>query len=77
MNKIKLLLLAAGAALAIAGCDSNIGSDNDDGMAEKAGASLDKAGKQIEDAAKDVGKALEEACEDVKDGVGAKDAKCD
>ena len=77
MNNFKLLLLAAVASLALAGCDSKLGSDRDDGAAEKAGAALDNAGKKLEGAAKDVGKALEDACEEVKDGVGAKDVKCD
>lgn len=77
MNNLKLLLLAAVASLAIAGCDSTIGSDRDDGKAEKAGAALDDAGKQIEKTVKDVGEALEDACEEVKEGVGAKDVKCD
>ena len=77
MKKFKLLLLATVASLAIAGCDSNMGSDRDDGAAEKAGKALDEAGKKLEGAAKDVGKALEDACEELTEGVNAKDTKCD
>ena len=48
---------------AINACDSN------DGPLEKAGESIDKA-------ATDVGNKIEDVCEDVKEGVKAKDTNC-
>lgn len=66
----KLLLLVTIASFAIAACDTN------DGMAEKAGEALDKTGAEIDKAATDLGNAVEDACEDVKEGAGAKDTDC-
>lgn len=63
MNILKLLLLVVAASFAIAACDNN------DGIAEK-------AGKALDDTVTDAGNAIEDACEDVKDAVGAKDKNC-
>jgi hypothetical protein len=49
-------------ALLAAGCEQ-------EGPAERAGEKLD-------DAATDVGNAIEDACEDVKEGAGADDKDC-
>jgi|TARA_R110000850_G_scaffold11627_3_gene39823 hypothetical protein len=47
----------------ISACDSN------DGPLEKAGSSIDKA-------ATDMGNKIEDACEDAKEGLKAKDTDC-
>lgn len=70
MSIAKLLLLAMAASFALTGCD------NDYGMAEKAGAAMDEAGDRIEEIATDAGNAVEDACEDVKKNVDAKDIDC-
>jgi predicted small secreted protein len=58
-----LLLIAIVAAFGISGCDTN------DGPAEEMGEALD-------DTATDAGNAVEDACEDVKEGAGADDTDC-
>jgi predicted small secreted protein len=70
MKITKLLVLAAVASFALAACDS------DDGMAEKAGQTLDNAGDSIKNAATDAGNAIEDACEDVKKSADAKNTNC-
>lgn len=37
---------------------------------------MEDAGESIDDAASDFGNAVEDACEDVKEGVGAEDKDC-
>jgi hypothetical protein len=58
-----LLLVAIVAAFGIAGCDA------DDGPAEEMGEALD-------DTTEDAANAVEDACEDVKEGAGADDTDC-
>jgi hypothetical protein len=70
MNISKLLLVLTVASFSIVSCDS------DDGVAERAGEAMDNAGKEIEQAAADAGNAIEDACENVKKGVGAGDTDC-
>ena len=50
--------------------------DEDDGAAERAGRAVDEAGQEMKDTAKDVGNAIEDACEDIKEGVDAEDKDC-
>lgn len=70
MNILKILLLTMVASLAVVACD------NDDGVAERTGKTLDDAGENIGEAVSDAGDAIKEACEDVKDSVDAKDTDC-
>jgi hypothetical protein len=58
-----LLLIAMVAAFGVSGCDA------DDGPAEETGQALD-------DAATDARNAVEDACEDVKEGADADDTDC-
>lgn len=37
---------------------------------------MERAGEQIDEAGTDIGNAVEDACEDAKDSVDAKDADC-
>lgn len=48
---------------AITACDSNDGP-------------LEKAGQSVDNAATDMGNTVEDACEDAKEGVGAKNTDC-
>jgi len=70
MNIAKLLLVVTVALFSMASCDS------DDGMAEKAGKSLDKTADKIGQAATDAGNALEDACEKAKKNAGADNTNC-
>lgn len=47
----------------VSACDSNDGP-------------LEKAGSSIDEAARDMGNKLEDACEDAKEGLNAKDTDC-
>ena len=63
MNKFKLMPMALIAAvLSLTAC-------SDEGPAEK-------AGKQIDEMATDTGNAIEDACEDAKENMNAKDTDC-
>ncbi len=55
-----MLLLGS---MAITGCDQNDGS-------------MEKMGKNIDEAATDMGNDVEDACEDVKESVNAEDKNC-
>jgi hypothetical protein len=70
MNIMKLLLLLTVSSFAIAGCD------RDDGVVEQAGQAMDKTVEKIEQSATDAGNAIEDACEDVKEGMGADNPDC-
>lgn len=60
LTKLSSLLLALTTVFALSACD---------GEAEEAGEKVDKV-------VKDAGNALEDACEEVKEGVKAKDTDC-
>lgn len=60
---IKLLSMVSVMLFAISACDS------DDGAMEKAGETIDKS-------ATDLGNKVEDACENLKEGVNAKDPNC-
>ncbi len=62
MNKKLLLASLMLTSLFVVGCDN-------DGPMENAGEAIDNAGK-------DIGNAIEDACEDVKKGAGADDTDC-
>lgn len=62
MNRKLLLASLMLTTLFVAGCDN-------DGPMENAGEAIDNAGK-------DLGNAVEDACEDVKEGAGADDTDC-
>ncbi|MDU0352974.1 hypothetical protein RS130_02660 [Paraglaciecola aquimarina] len=47
-----------------------------DGEAENAGEEVDDAMSKVEEKAKDAGNAIEDLCEDAKEGVNAKDTDC-
>jgi predicted small secreted protein len=70
MKHHRLLLIAIVAAFGLSGCDT------DDGPAEEMGQAIDDAGENTQDAAKKAGNAVEDACEDVKEGVDANDTDC-
>lgn len=70
MSIRKLLLISIVSAFAVTGCDT------DDGPAEKAGESLDNAGDAIADSARDVGNAIEDKCEEIKENADAEDTDC-
>ncbi len=65
--KIKKLLILL--AIVSIGSFTTTACDNNDGPAEKAGHKVDAA-------AKDVGNAIEDACEKVKKGADAEDTDC-
>lgn len=67
-NKLTLSLFVLLAAM-ISGCEQ-------DGPAERAGESVDNAAERVQEAGKDLGNSIEDACEDAKAGVGAKDTDC-
>ena len=60
---IKIFSMISVMIFAVAACDS------DDGAMEKAGAKIDNA-------TTDLGNKVEDACEDVKEGLNAKDPNC-
>lgn len=70
MHIAKLMLLLIVGSFALAGCD------RDEGPAEEAGEAMDEAGEQLEETAENTGNAIEDACEDVKEGVDAEDTDC-
>lgn len=47
-----------------------------EGPVESAGEAVDDAARAVQDAGKDLGNSVEDACEDMKAGVGAKDTDC-
>lgn len=60
---IKLLSMISVMLFAISACDS------DDGA-------MEKAGEAIDNSATDLGNKVEDACENLKEGVNAKDPNC-
>ncbi|WP_158972466.1 hypothetical protein [Paraglaciecola sp. L3A3] len=64
---ITTTLIAFTALFALSACD---------GKAENAGEKADEAIESVKDAAKDTGNAIEDLCEDAKEGVNAKDTDC-
>lgn len=58
----KMIFLAA-MLFTVTACDSKDGP-------------LEKAGQSIDEAATDVGNKIEDACEDVKEGMNAEDTRC-
>lgn len=62
LRKTIYVLLLAMLTLGFVGCEKK-------GPAERAGESIDEA-------AEDLGNKIEDACEDVKEGMGAKDDDC-
>ena len=62
MRKTICVLLLATLSVGVVGCEQK-------GPAEK-------AGEQLDDAVTDVGNTIEDACEDVKDEMGAEDKDC-
>jgi hypothetical protein len=70
MNIAKLVLLLMVGSFAIAGCD------NDAGPAERTGERLDEAAEDLREAGRDAGNAIEDACEEVREGAGAEDTDC-
>lgn len=59
----KLVLVAIVSAFGLVGCEAN------DGPVENAGETLDEAGEETANA-------VEEACEETKEGVDAEDTDC-
>lgn len=66
----KLILVAIVAAFGLAGCDV------DEGPVEETGEELDEAGDELEDAGDEMARAVEDACEEAKEGVDAEDTDC-
>lgn len=62
LRKLTLVFIATAALVGVAGCERQ-------GPAERAGESLDKA-------ATDIGNAIEDKCEEAKEGLGADDTRC-
>ncbi|MDF1589241.1 MAG: hypothetical protein P1P93_08845 [Gammaproteobacteria bacterium] len=60
---IKLLSVITVVIFATTACDSNDGS-------------MEKAGEKIDKATTDFGNKVEDACEDLKEGLNAKDPNC-
>jgi hypothetical protein len=73
LNKSLLNKLAVSSvlltAVILSGCEK-------EGPAERAGEVVDDAAREVQDAGKDLGNSIEDACEDMKAGVGAKDTNC-
>ncbi len=67
-NSIYVLLLAV-LSLSFVGCEQK-------GPAERAGENIDEAVEELRDSGKDLGNKIEDACEDIKEGMGAKDEDC-
>lgn len=67
-KSIYVLLLAA-LSLSFVGCEQK-------GPAERAGENIDEAVEELRDSGKDLGNKIEDACEDIKEGMGAKDEDC-
>ena len=68
LNK-KLLIAVLFTTAIISGCEK-------EGPAESAGETLDNAAQKMQEKGKDLGNKIEDACEDVKEGVGAADTDC-
>ena len=62
LKRLSIMLVAATFTLGLSACDT-------DGPAEDAGEKMDNA-------ATDTGNAIEDACENVKEGAGADDTDC-
>jgi hypothetical protein len=77
MKPHRLPLIAGVAMVAAFGLS---GCDTDDGPAEEMGQVIDQGiddtGKNIQDTANKAANAVEDACEDVKEGVDATDTNC-
>lgn len=72
-NTRKLIALGCTAALVtvLSACEREA-----DGPMEKLGESIDDTTEALADGGGDLGNALEDACEELKEGVGAKDEDC-
>jgi predicted small secreted protein len=64
------MVAAFGLSFGLSGCDT------DDGPAEEMGQAIDDTGENIQDTANKAANAVEDACEDVKEGVDATDTDC-
>ena len=69
VRKTLFVLMLAVLSLSFVGCEQK-------GPAERAGESIDEAAESLKDSGKDLGNKIEDACEDLKEGVGAKDEDC-
>lgn len=64
MKRITLMFLSLMfGAVMLSGCESNDGP-------------LEEAGEKVDEAMTDAGNAIEDACEDIKEGAGAEDKDC-
>jgi hypothetical protein len=62
MSILRVLPLIFAITLGVAACDKQ--------------GPMERAGERIDDASQDVGNAIEDACEDTKEGMNADDADC-
>ncbi|HET6565804.1 MAG TPA: hypothetical protein VFG52_10360 [Xanthomonadales bacterium] len=69
MKRISIISTMALVAVLSAGCEK-------EGPAEKAGKQIDEVTENIKQEGTDLGNAIEDACEDVKEDMGAEDKDC-
>ena len=69
MKRLPIISVMALVAILSAGCEK-------EGPAEKAGKQIDEVTENIKQEGTDIGNAIEDACEDVKEDMGAEDKDC-
>jgi hypothetical protein len=69
MNRTLFIPMMVVLAVMLAGCDN-------EGPAERAGERIDEVAEDIRDNGEDLGNEIEDACEEIKEGMGAEDKDC-
>jgi hypothetical protein len=69
MKRMSIIPLAALLAVLLSACDR-------EGPAEKAGERIDEVTEDIREGGEDLGNEIEDACEELKEDMGAEDKDC-